>query len=93
MCDLSKNPDGKARPWKGVPVDKLVGHAKFLGNPSHLVLKKLPERLYEIKLHDIWKAPHIVVAFYGGRRPFEGDALDHVRIQGPLGKKVNMACL
>ena len=67
-----------------MPHDYSLGKPEFPADQPHLVLEKLTERFDQLQLHPFGQPPDIVMGLYGGRRPFEGYAFDHVRVESAL---------
>ena len=68
-------------------MNDVIGQAELLAHDPHLVLEELPQRLDELQAHPLRQAADVVMALDRGRRALEGDALDHVGIEGALGEK------
>ena len=62
---------------------------QFLSNASHLVFEKFPKRFDYLKIHFFRKSPDVMVGLYHGRGSLDAHALDHVRIEGSLGKETD----
>ena len=61
---------------------------KLLAKLADFVLEKVSERLNELKVHILWQAAHVVVAFdYCG---VFGAALDNIWINGSLEEVINI---
>ena len=56
-----------------------------------LTLEQFAQRFDQLQAHIRQQAAHIMVRLDGGGRAFEGDGLDHIRIQGTLQQKVKCA--
>src|SRR5208337_4435108 len=67
-----------------MPHDYSLGKPEFAADQPHLVLEKLTEGFDKPKLHPFGQTPDIVMRLYSGRRPFEGYAFDHVRVESAL---------
>ena len=87
---LPQHPNGQARPREGVAPEDLPRQAQLLPGGAHLVLEELPQGLDEGQLHPLGEPAHVVVALDGGRGALEGDALDHVRVEGALGQELDL---
>ena len=91
--DLPQDADGQARPREGVAPDEAVRQLQFLSHLPHLVLEELPEGLQQLEGHGPGQAADVVVRLDGGRRALEGNALDDVGVEGPLGQEFDAADL
>ena len=83
-CHLPENADRKARARKRLAEQELVVEAKLTAELTHFVLEELAQRLHELELQMLGKSAHIVMALDDVGRSFDRDALDDVRIEGPL---------
>src|SRR5690606_19440833 len=90
--DAARAADGKARPGEGMAADEMLGQAKLAPERAHLVLEELAQRFYELHIHALGQAAHIVVGLDGDRGAAgEGDAFDHVGIKRALDEEIGAA--
>ncbi len=84
--------NGQPRPRKRLPPDDAVGQAQLDPQPPHLILKQHAQRLYQLKIHLLGQAAHIVMGLNRLRLWLVcGGAFNHVWINGALRQKVNLA--
>ena len=57
---------------------------KLHSHLPHLILEQLPKGFNQVQLHDLRKPSHIMMTLDGGGRPFKGNALNDIRIEGSL---------
>src|SRR5437899_441723 len=81
------NAHGETRPRERLPADDRLRQPQLAAERAHLVFEQLAQGLDQLHLHPLRQPADIVVALDHRARPLEGDALDHVRIEGPLGEK------
>ena len=77
----------QTRPRKRMAVDHLVRQTEFRADGAHLVLEQLTQRLQQLEVHALRQAADVVVRLDDVGLPGPGRGrLDHVRIDGALGK-------
>ena len=91
-CHAAWATDGKARTREGVPADEAFRQAEFLAERPHLVLEEFAQRLDQLHVHALGQAADIVMRLDGGGGGSgEGDAFDHIWIEGTLGEEIGAA--
>src|SRR5216683_4551397 len=82
--NFPEQPDGQPWPRKRVFHQNFFRQAQLLANPANLVLEEIPQRLDQRERHFFRQSADVMVGFNRRRRPFDGDRLDHVRIESTL---------
>src|SRR5579883_651003 len=90
-CDRTRAADGKARPWKGMPVNEAFGKPEFAAKRAHLVLEEFAQRLNELQIHALGQAADIVMRLDGDGGPAAcRHALDHIGVERALGQELGL---
>ena len=70
-------------------LENILRHPQLAAQVANLVLKQLPKRLQQLQLHVFWQTTHVMVGLdVPGRAP-HAPGLDDVRVEGPLGQKID----
>ena len=92
LCDLARNANRKARPWKGMPPNKDIGQAQLAAQIADLILEQFAQWLDQLHVHPLGQTANIVMAFDRDRWPAsERDALNHIGIERALRKEIRPA--
>ena len=91
--DLSRYPHGEAGTGERVPFHLPVRKTEVPADLAHLVLEQEREGLDQVEVDILGQPSDVMMRFYRRRRPSGRSALDHVRIQRPLGQKREGAVL
>ena len=86
--DLAQHAHGEAGAGEGVAPDDLFREPQLRPHRPRLVLEEVAQGLDQAEGQVLGQAPHVVVGLDLRRRPgLGGGALDHVRVQRPLGQE------
>ena len=88
--DRAGHADGEAGAGEGVAADEGLGQAQLAAELAHLVLEQLAQGLDQGQVHALGQAADIVVRLDGDAGALEGDALDHVGVEGALGEEADV---
>ena len=72
-------------------VDHVVGEAEFEADFADFVFEEFAQGFDQFELHVLGETAHVVVGFDDvGAAGFRGGGFDHVRVNGVLGKRVDI---
>jgi hypothetical protein len=89
--DLAKEPYGKAWAGKRVFQKDFVWKAEIPADAADFVFKKVAKGFDEGKRHVFGQTADIVVGLDGGGGAFDGDGLDHIRVERSLNEPRDFA--
>ena len=86
--DFAEAADGESGAREGLPHDHFFRQSELAAHFAHLVLEEAAEGLEEFELHVFGEAADVVVALDDcAGIAVDGDALDDVRVSGPLSEE------